>query len=203
MLRIAGRHGLHQPHSVARFHILFPWSHMHPAHQITAAFNNHTIAEIADPRRYRHADCRPFITCSLRISLYQDYAIVQFYFTIGKFRFTEPGARFNHINSCSIHFENCGNSIEITVSPAPEMKSVNLRACPNCSGFSRRDFKLIAPNRFDGFVIHIINIYDILKFPGCPVFIFNLCLSDNFGRSVFNVNILSVDVLPRGAKSAE
>ena len=94
-LRITGRHGLNETDTVARLHILFPGSDMHPADKIRVTLYHETIGIVAQPCRNGKPHCRPFIAGTLGIALHLNNAVVQPDFSFTKLCFTETGTS-NH-----------------------------------------------------------------------------------------------------------
>ena len=95
-LRITGRHGLNETDTVARLHILFPGSDVHPADKVRIAFPHEAIGVVTQPCGDGKPHCRPFIAGTLGIALHLNNAVVQPDFSFTKLCFTETGTS-NHV----------------------------------------------------------------------------------------------------------
>ena len=125
-LRIAGRHGLHQAHAVARLDVLLPGRDVHPAHQIGVAFHHQAVTIVAQPSRNAHAHARPFVAGALGKTFHLNDAIIQpdHSFTEAGLAETCPCTDFVHF--LAIHPEAGLHHVQIAVAPAPEVETVYL-----------------------------------------------------------------------------
>ena len=134
---IPGRHRLEQTNTIARLDIPFPRSYVHPTYEIPVAFDDHTIAEITQPRRDRHPDRRPLVAGALRIAFHLQYAIVEVDFSFFKFSLSKTGFGTDFINDVTINFQHRFNRIQIAIPPTPEMQIIETLCCGNYSALPR------------------------------------------------------------------
>ena len=125
-LGVARGHGLNQPHAVARFDVLFPRRHVHPAHEVGVALDHQPVAVIAQPCRNTHADGGPFVRGTLGEAFELQHAVVEPDLAFGEAGFAESGAGFHGIDYISrtgvdqLRYD----VVEITVAPTPKVQSL-------------------------------------------------------------------------------
>ena len=99
---IAGWHGLDEAHAVTRLHILLPWCHMHPPHEVGVALHHHAVRVVAEPCRHTHAHGGPLIAGTLGEALHHQHAVVEPYLTFGKACLAEARAQGGLIKYCTL-----------------------------------------------------------------------------------------------------
>ena len=130
LLGITGGHGLWQSNAVTTLDVLFPWSHVHPAYHIAAAFHHQAIAIVAQPGRHADAYTRPLIGGPLGIAMHHHHAVIQPYLALAKACLAETGPSEDPIVLCGSSFERFAqirlHRVEIPIPPRPEVQALHL-----------------------------------------------------------------------------
>ena len=194
-LRIAGRHGLNKADTVARLHILFPGSDVHPADKVRIAFHHEAIGVVTQPCGDGKPHCRPFIAGTLGIALHLDDAVVQPYLSPAELCLAETGTGHNLVkNITAVVQQSRIHGVQIAVSPAPEVQFAHIGSGFHGSRLTGFQHCLAAMEGLHRLTVRIGQAHPVTEAACLATVVFHLGLGMYLRLAAFDVEVGGVDV---------
>ena len=155
LLGIAGRKGLDEAEAVERLHILLRGCHVHPAEHVAVAAQDEAVAVVRHPFGNGDAHGGPFIGGALCEALHLQHAVVKVYHAVLEGRLAESRPDALRVAGLAIGDERRLHSIEVAISPRPEVHVVHGALRLECHGVATRDVTLLSVEGGNGHAVHV------------------------------------------------